>query len=168
MHNGRVTADEPHCLYRVWRVHVVCLLLSSFASLVGDIGSASARNYGAGEVAYLVNLWNTNRQAFEGVVQGVDTFSSLGTVRSISQPKGDNAISVIVDIGMNARVECPTKVAAVDEGKSVMVSGRIATVEAAVSQMENRPASGGGPSERPRDILRLQSCTVQKAFSKVR
>jgi hypothetical protein len=137
--------------------HTALASVFGMLTLIGTVGPASARQYGPGDVGYLVNLWNTNRARFEGVVQGVDTFSALGTVKTISPSQ--NGFDVIVDVGMNARIVCSSTSAEVAEGDTVTVSGRIAAAATAASQMTTNQ-----PPVRARDTLGLQSCTVQKAL----
>jgi hypothetical protein len=108
-----------------------------------------------------VNLWDTNRSGFKGTVQGIDTFSALGTVDTISKAGDGNAFDVIVNVGLNAQVSCTANTAEVGTGDTVTVSGRIESVATAVSQMHTDKTGGSG---RARDSLRLQSCTVQKAL----
>jgi len=136
----------------------------SVVTLIAAISPASAREYGPGDVSYLVNLWNTNRERFEAVVQGVDTFSALGTVKTISKSKDASAFQVIVDVGLNARISCASDAAAVAEGDTVTVSGRIATAASAAAPMKASQKGEAGPVERARDGLTLRSCTVQKAL----
>jgi hypothetical protein len=132
-------------------------------ALIGSVRPASARQYGAGDINYLVSLWDTNRAGFKGTVQGIDTFSALGTVDTITSKAGEgNAFDVIVDVGLSAQVSCTTEAADVKKGDSVTVSGRIASATTAVSQMSRNDTRGSEP--RPRDTLGLQSCTVQKAL----
>jgi len=131
------------------------------AALIGTVGPASARQYEAGDITYLVNLWNTNRTEFIGGVRGVDTFSALGTVSSISKAGDGNAFDVIVDVGLNAQVSCSANGAEAETGDIVTVSGRIESVATAVSQMNTNKS---GDSAGARDALKLQSCMIQKAL----
>ena len=130
-------------------------------AFVGTVRPASARQYGPGDIGYLVNLWDTNRAGFKGTVQGIDTFSALGTVDAISKIGDGNSFDVLVAIGLSGEVLCTTGTADVEKGDTVSVSGRIGSVATAVSQIGTSGSESGG---RARDSLRLQSCTVQKAL----
>ena len=130
-------------------------------ALIGTVRPASARQYGAGDMSYLVNLWDTNRVGFKSTVQGIDTFSALGTVSTISKAGEGDAFDVMVDIGLNGQVSCTAYSAEAETGDTVTVSGRIDSVATAVSQMHTNRTGGSG---RARDSLKLQSCTVQKAL----
>jgi thiamine monophosphate kinase len=138
-------------------------MLAVFAMLA-LVGRASAREYGPGDVSYLMNLWNSDRARYEGTVQGIDTFSALGTVQAISPSGNASALDVIIDIGLSARVSCAADTAAFEKGETVMVSGRIGTAATALSQMKTAKPDGDGPETRARDTLELRSCTVRKAL----
>ena len=66
--------------------------------LAGTAGPASARQYGAGDINSLVSLWNTNRAAFRGAVQPIDTFSAIGTIDAISPSE------MVIEVGLSAQV----------------------------------------------------------------
>ncbi len=139
-------------------VAVACIMLA----LVGTVGPASARQYGAGDIGYLVNLWDTNRTGFKGTVQSIDTFSALGTVDTIGKAGDGSAAGVVIVVGLSAQVSCPSGGADLTEGDSVAVSGRIVSAATAVSQAKTGEIGGPKAENRVRDSLVLQACTVQK------
>lgn len=146
-------------------VPIATIVVLGTLALIGSVRPAAARQYSAGDIDYLVNLWDRDQQRFKGTVQGIDTFSALGTVDKISQSGAGNASDVIVDIGLRARVVCSADAAGVAVGDMVTVSGRIDTIANAVSQMRtNQAGAAPAPGDRPRDSLGLRSCTVQKAL----
>lgn len=150
MRNGSST-ERPR---KSW--HLPAGVAAVVLALVGVAGPASARQYGAGDISSLVSLWNTNRTAFKGTVQGIDTFSAIGTVDEIS-PSG-----VVVEVGLSAEVSCPTAAPDVAKGDKVSVSGRIDSAATAVSQGKKDNIGTSEAGTRARDALGLQSCTVQK------
>jgi hypothetical protein len=143
----------------VWRRTAAGFVM--LAALAATVGPALARQYGPGDISYLVNLWDTNRSGFKGTVQGIDTFSALGTVNSISKAADGSTFDVLVDVGLNTQVSCSANSAEAETGDTVTVSGRIDSVATAGSQMHTNKT---GDSGRARDSLKLKTCTVEKAL----
>jgi hypothetical protein len=131
--------------------------------LFAIVPQAAARQYGPGDIRQLVNLWNANRTEFKGVVQGVDTFSGLGTLESISASSNPNAFDVVVSVGLTAQVSCSANAVEGEKGDTVTVSGRIDSVSTATPSP--RGGAGGPGADSTRDSLRLQGCAVRKALS---
>ncbi|HLZ65259.1 MAG TPA: hypothetical protein VKQ29_03455 [Aliidongia sp.] len=134
---------------------VACGLLA----LTGTAEQALARQYGAGDISYLMNLWNTNRAGYLGTVQNIDTFSALGTVDTVSKTVDGSGFDVVVTVGLSAEVSCTTGAADLVKGDQVTVSGRIGRATTALSQATMNQIGGPGGS---RDSLGLQSCMVEK------